>query len=47
MIQHKVGGVPVVESGAQATKVLRLVGIVTETDIFAMIADAWKAEMSV
>lgn len=47
MIQHKVGGIPVVESGAQATKILRLVGIVTETDIFAMIAEAWKAEMSV
>ena len=45
MIQYKVGGIPVVEAGSQATKKLRLVGIVTETDIFEMIADAWQAEV--
>ncbi|MEZ4708864.1 MAG: CBS domain-containing protein [Caldilineaceae bacterium] len=42
-IKHKVGGVPVVES--QANK-RRVIGIVTETDIFQMIVDAWQAEQS-
>ncbi|MEZ4637072.1 MAG: CBS domain-containing protein [Caldilineaceae bacterium] len=37
MIQHKVGGIPVVEPGPHAAK--KLIGIVTETDIFEMIAD--------
>ena len=40
-IQHKVGGVPVVESLANKKQV---VGIVTETDIFQMIVNAWQAE---
>lgn len=44
LIQHKVGGVPVVEPDPQFPKQTRLVGIVTETDIFTMIADAWAAE---
>lgn len=41
LIEHKVGGVPVVEWDAQKTGQAHLVGIVTETDIFRMIADAW------
>lgn len=42
-IEHKIGGVPVIESTPDAAH-SKLVGIVTETDIFEMIADAWEAE---
>ncbi len=45
MIDHKVGGVPVIESDPAFPKRRRLVGIVTETDIFRMIADAWAREL--
>lgn len=41
LIQYKVGGVPVVE--LQGGKE-RVIGIVTETDIFQMIVDAWQAD---
>jgi acetoin utilization protein AcuB len=43
LTEHKVGGVPVVTSDPRFPKRLRLAGIVTETDIFRMIAEAWKA----
>jgi acetoin utilization protein AcuB len=43
MIEHKIGGVPVVQSGA-SSKQSELLGIVTETDIFQMLADAWRQE---
>jgi acetoin utilization protein AcuB len=43
MIEHKIGGVPVVEPGL-SPKQLELIGIVTETDIFQMLADAWRQE---
>jgi len=40
LMAHKVGGVPVVEPDSQQPGRLRLVGIVTETDIFRLIAQA-------
>ena len=44
LIEHKVGGVPVVEwDDPQRPQMAHVVGIVTETDIFRMIADAWSA----
>jgi acetoin utilization protein AcuB len=43
MIEHKIGGLPVVQPGA-SSKQLELLGIVTETDIFQMLADAWRQE---
>ncbi|MCB0044315.1 MAG: CBS domain-containing protein [Caldilineaceae bacterium] len=43
-IAHKVSGMPVVEADPRFPKRRRLVGIVTEVDIFQMIADAWEAE---
>ncbi len=46
LAEHKVGGVPVVEVDPHFPKHLRLVGIVTETDIFRLIADAWRAELT-
>jgi len=39
---HKVGGVPVVEPDPHQPNRQRLIGIVTETDIFAMIVNAWQ-----
>ncbi len=44
LAEHKVGGVPVVVPDAAAPKYVHVVGIVTEVDIFSMIAAAWKAE---
>jgi len=44
LIAHKVGGVPVTTEDRARCHRRRLVGIVTETDIFRMIADAWTAE---
>lgn len=44
LMEHKVGGLPVVEPDPQHCDQQRLVGIVTETDIFRLIAEAWQAE---
>lgn len=44
MIKHKIGGIPVVQPHAAFPNRLELVGIVTETDIFEMIAEAWRQE---
>jgi acetoin utilization protein AcuB len=46
MIKHKVGGIPVVQPSKAKPKRLELLGIVTETDIFKMIADAWAQQES-
>lgn len=43
--EHKVGGVPVVTTDARFPRRRLLVGIVTETDLFAMIAAAWKEHL--
>jgi acetoin utilization protein AcuB len=43
-MKHKIGGVPVVEPDPRFPRRWRLIGIVTETDIFAMIANAWQNE---
>lgn len=40
-VKHKIGGVPIVEPEAGHPKRKHLIGIVTETDIFALIAAAW------
>ncbi len=44
LLENKVGGVPVVAADHTHCNRQRLIGIVTETDIFRMIADAWIAE---
>ncbi|NJN81730.1 MAG: CBS domain-containing protein [Caldilineaceae bacterium] len=44
LMEHKIGGVPVVDAASAPTKCKRLIGIVTEMDIFRLIADAWKKE---
>ena len=44
MLRHRIGGMPVVEADGGNPKRLRVIGMVTETDIFAMIAAAWEAE---
>ncbi len=43
--ENKIGGVPVVEPHTDFPKQNHVVGIVTETDIFALIAAAWRAEI--
>ena len=47
LIENKVGGVPVVKPDPSVPKRRRLAGIVTETDIFTMIADAWLGRSEV
>lgn len=44
LMAHKIGGLPVVERSLQRSNQLELVGIVTETDVFKMIAEAWEHE---
>ncbi len=41
---HKIGGLPVVQTDANHCNQQRVVGIITETDIFRLIGDAWLAE---
>ena len=45
-IAHKVGGMPVVDAATTPHKHGHLVGIVTETDIFKLIAHAWEQELA-
>ena len=45
LMERKVGGVPVVEPHPESPKRQLLVGIVTEVDVFAVIAKAWRADM--
>ncbi len=37
MLQHKIGGLPVVEGE-------RVVGVITESDIFKLVAQRWRSE---
>ncbi|MEZ4862071.1 MAG: CBS domain-containing protein [Caldilineaceae bacterium] len=46
LMEHKVGGVPVVTEDETHCNRQRITGIVTETDIFRMIAEAWQAEQA-
>jgi acetoin utilization protein AcuB len=46
LMEHKVSGLPVVEPEPQNPQRLHLVGIVSETDIFRLIADAWRQSMA-
>lgn len=46
-MEHKVGGVPVVvplDDSAPEPCPMKVIGIVTETDIFRIIADAWNSD---
>lgn len=43
-MEHKISGLPVVEADADNPGYYQVVGIVTETDIFRMIAEPWVAE---
>jgi acetoin utilization protein AcuB len=44
-LDEKIGGLPVVMPEPEALQTLRVVGIVTEADVFRLIANAWKAEV--
>jgi CBS domain-containing protein len=37
MLEHKIAGLPVVEQG-------KVVGILTESDIFRLMVEAWRTE---
>ena len=43
-LDNKIGGIPVVDENPQDPRRKHLVGIVTEMDIFRMIADSWVQE---
>lgn len=45
MLTHKIGGLPVVEALTGPGK-RRLVGIVTDTDIFRLVLKEWRDEMA-
>lgn len=44
LTEHKIGGAPVVERHPDFPRRMHLAGIVTETDIFSLIAEAWRKE---
>ena len=44
LLREKIGGVPVVAPGADVAGRPRMVGIVTESDIFKLLAQAWAGE---
>lgn len=44
MVEHRINGVPVVEPHQAYARREHLVGIITEVDIFAALAAAWRAE---
>ena len=44
LMETKIGGVPVVQAAGPNGARLLPIGIVTETDIFRLISDAWRAD---
>ena len=44
MMETKIGGIPVVQPAEPGSEPLLPVGIVTETDIFRLISEAWRAD---
>ncbi len=44
MMETKIGGIPVVQPPEPGSGLLLPVGIVTETDIFRLISEAWRAD---
>ena len=44
LMENKVGGLPVVVPDATDPRRLRVVGVISETDIYRMIAEAWRQE---
>lgn len=45
LMEHKIGGLPIITPDENHCNRQRVVGIITETDIFRMIADAWQQEV--
>ncbi len=44
MMETKIGGIPVVQAADAGGRQLLPIGIVTETDIFRLISEAWRAD---
>ncbi len=46
MMETKIGGIPVVQPAEASGRKLLPIGIVTETDIFRLISEAWRADQA-
>lgn len=44
LMEHKVGGLPVVVPHADDPKRSKVIGVISETDIYRVISDAWRQE---
>ncbi len=44
LMENKVSGLPVVVPDAADAKRMRVIGVISETDIYEMIAEAWRQE---
>ena len=44
LMENKVGGLPVVVPDRADPKRMRVIGVISETDIYEMIAEAWRQE---
>ena len=44
LMENKVGGLPVVVPDADDAKRMKVIGVISETDIYEMIAEAWRQE---
>lgn len=44
LMENRVGGMPVVVPDKDDPKRLKVVGVISETDIFKMLAEAWRQE---
>ncbi len=44
LMENKVGGLPVVVADGADLKRMKVVGVISETDIYKMLAEAWRQE---
>lgn len=44
LMENKVGGLPVVVPDADDAKRMKVIGVISETDIYKMVPEAWRQE---
>ncbi len=44
LMENQIGGLPVVVPDAADPRCMKVIGVISETDIFEMIAEAWRQE---
>ncbi len=44
LMEDKVGGMPVVVPDAEDPKRMQVIGVISETDVYKMLAEAWRQE---